>query len=342
MIFLGKTGYIEEIALNKKKCRGICFTENGIKILCKLKEFLEIETYVKKESINTNIQMDHIKVNESLEEWTKDAFECSEAIIFVGAVGIAVRAISPFVSSKLSDPAVIVIDELGNFVIPLLSGHVGGANKLARTIGDRIGAAPIITTATDINGVFAIDEYACQHDLEIINKDGIKKVSQKVLEQKSITIAVKDYPLSQPVDVLIGDAFSETDILNSELRLSPHKYVLGIGCKRGKSYEEIVEVIKQASLIYIHNIVAVASIDVKENEPGIVELAKRLGVPFVTFSSEMLEQVEEKFDSSEFVKRTVGVGNVCESAAFLAAGVNSEIVVPKFAKNGVTVAVARI
>ena len=96
----------------------------------------------------------------TLANWTAAQFAQSDAIVFVGAVGIAVRAIAPHCRSKATDPAVVVLDECGRFAIPLLSGHLGGANDLARRLAKAYGAVPVITTATDANGVFAVDEWA--------------------------------------------------------------------------------------------------------------------------------------------------------------------------------------
>ena len=95
-----------------------------------------------------------------LDEWTAAQFAASDALIYIGAVGIAVRAIAPYCRSKAADPAVVVLDECGRFAVPLLSGHLGGANALARRLAAVCGAVPVITTATDLHGLFAVDEWA--------------------------------------------------------------------------------------------------------------------------------------------------------------------------------------
>ena len=96
----------------------------------------------------------------TLDAWTADAFANADALVYVGAAGIAVRAVAPYAGNKASDPAVVAVDECGRFAVPLLSGHLGGANRLARRIGAVCGALPVITTATDANGAFAVDEWA--------------------------------------------------------------------------------------------------------------------------------------------------------------------------------------
>ena len=96
----------------------------------------------------------------TLAGWTAQQFAAADALVFVGAAGIAVRAIAPHCQSKATDPAVVVLDECGRFAVPLLSGHLGGANDLACRLGAACGAVPVITTATDANGLFAVDEWA--------------------------------------------------------------------------------------------------------------------------------------------------------------------------------------
>ena len=123
-----------------------------------------------------------------LYEWTEKQFTRKNAIIFVGAAGIAVRAIAPWVKDKLSDPPVLVVDELGQYVIPILSGHIGGANELAKEVSQMINATPVITTATDINMKFAIDVFAKKNNFVIANREGIAAVSSKQLSGEMITL----------------------------------------------------------------------------------------------------------------------------------------------------------
>lgn len=161
---------------------------------------------------------------ESLEEWTARGFKAQALLVFIGAMGIAVRAIAPYVKDKLTDSPVVVLDEAGNYVIPVLSGHVGGANEYAARIADKIQALPVITTATDVNGLFAVDVFARKNALTIINREGIGKISSRILAGEKVDIVISAEP---------------RDYENAVLALKPKEYVLGIGCKKGKSYEEI-------------------------------------------------------------------------------------------------------
>lgn len=142
--------------------RLICFTSAGARVCERIRNNLaalghECEGY-KKGSFSGGEGLSETPL--SLKEWTGDSFSSQDALIFVGAVGIAVRAIAPFVKSKAADPACIAVDEKGLYVIPLLSGHIGGANELAEELAQGLGALAVITTATDLNGIFAVDQWA--------------------------------------------------------------------------------------------------------------------------------------------------------------------------------------
>ena len=142
----------------------------------------------------------------SLAGWTALQFAQSDALVFVGAVGIAVRAIAPYCRSKASDPAVVVLDECGRFAVPVLSGHLGGANDLARALAAVCGAVPVITTATDAHGIFAVDEWAKHQNCTVLEAERIKHVSSKLLAGQSVRFAAEfpvqgtpHGPLPQPI-----------------------------------------------------------------------------------------------------------------------------------------------
>ena len=283
-----------------------------------------------------------------LSEICREAFEKREAIIFIGAAGIAVRSVAPYVKDKLTDPPVIVIDESGRHVIPVLSGHVGGANELALKIAAVIGAEPVLTTATDVSGAFSVDLFAGENGLRILNREGIAKVSSSALEGKAVTICIKDYPPQDKVDVLITDEYGS---MNSgafkdiaSIILCPKKYAVGIGCRKGKSFEEMKDFAE--SVLADHgidaaDIGAVATIDIKKDEPALIRLSEYWRVPLITFEASVLAKVQGTFTASERVLEAVGVDNVCERAAAAAAGPGSEMIVPKTAYNGMTLAVSK-
>lgn len=334
------------------------FTSNGVDLSIKIKELAareqEITLYTKASVIRQNITSNLYKVEEGLSDWTKEHFQDQDALVFIGASGIAVRAISPYLKDKLSDPAVLVIDEGGSFVIPILSGHYGGANELARNLADRLNATAVITTATDVNKLFAVDVFAKKNDLHICNRDGIEKVSSAVLNKNEVTIAISgevkgvtpkeltmiDYPVSK-VSVIVSP-FKE-DNLKADLQLCPKAYVIGIGCRRNKAYAELEAVVKkQIDRVGIRgeSIMAFASIDRKKDEEGLIRLASRYNLPFLTFTEDSLKEIPGEFNSSAFVEEQVGVDNVCERSALAACGDNGKLILEKQAENGITVAIA--
>ena len=310
------------------KKTAICFTENGRAVLDKLNSA----------AIAAGIEPVIIS-DDPLEVFVQKGFEENNALIFTGAVGIAVRAIAPYVKDKLADSPVIVIDDGADFVIPVLSGHAGGANKIAQTIASLIDAVPVITTSTDVNSAFSADVFAIENNLRIRNRDGIKKVSSKAIRDKAVTISIKDYPPAGRVDVIVAD---ETD-REYDLLLSPKRYVVGIGSRKGKDPDELEDFVLSTledNGIDINDVYALATIDLKENEPALVRLRDRYRIPLIAFEAAVLEKAEGDFSSSGFVKDTVGVDNVCERAAALAAGAGAHLTVRKIKKDGMTFAVA--
>lgn len=277
----------------------------------------------------------------------REAFRDRDALVFIGAAGIAVRSIAPYLKDKLTDPPVIVIDEEGRFAVPILSGHMGGANELALAVAGSIGAQPVLTTATDVSGAFSVDLFAKENGLRIVNREGIAKVSSSALSGKAVTICIKDFPPETQTDVLITDDIisegSEEFRSMASIVLCPKKYALGVGCRRGKSFSELrafAEKVLEDNGIDISDVGAVATIDVKKDEEGIIRLSEYLRAPLITFEASVLAKVPGSFSSSERVLRAVGVDNVCERAAAAAAGRDHELAVKKTAADGMTIAVA--
>ena len=305
------------------KCGIFSFSENGKILKEKLGNSLA-EFSFREESIKPCIydSKDEVEL----------AFEECDAIIFIGAAGIATRLIAPYLKDKLTDPAVLVIDELASFVIPIASGHVGGANELAKLLASYLGATPVITTATDVNGLFAIDEFAATNDLQIKNRDNIKRVNKKILLNKPINLAIED-------DVVITSKADE--ILDGELGLIFKPIVVGMGCRKGKSLEELEGFFLSTIAEYkidIAAVIAIATIDIKRDEAGLVELASKYQLPLVTYSAGELACVEGDFEVSEFVENTVGVSDVSARAA-KALGKHGDFLLKKKKENGMTISI---
>lgn len=275
-------------------------------------------------------------------------FSWADTMVFVGSVGIAVREIAPFVRSKLTDPAVVSMDELGTFVIPLLSGHIGGANDLALRLAEVVGGTAVITTATDINKKFSVDAWAARNGLHITNLNTAKAVSAEILERpvpiKSDFPIVNDLPNatvsadSGRIGIYISckkdKPFEET------LLLVPRVLHLGIGCRRGtpvENFREAVDTVLKEHNIHPKAIKQVTSIDIKSNETGLLEFCQEQELPAVFYSAQQLWEVPGEFTKSQCVLRYTGVDNVCERSSMIGA---EKLLVKKTVRNGVTVAIS--
>ena len=288
-----------------------------------------------------------IRVLDSVTEWAGERMSGEGALVFIGACGIAVRAIAPWLTDKSRDNPVLVMDERGEFVIPILSGHLGGANELAAQIAALMGAVPVITTATDINHVFSVDLFAKKNGLEIVNRDGIAKVSARALAGGTLTVSVQGEFLP---DENSADSSEPGNPVPEGIRLveyppkEPADIVVGMGCKRGKDPVEIADFIARSlreAGILEGEILALATIDRKKDEEGFLRWCREKRVPLLACSAEELAQVQGEFHGSEFVREQVGVDNVCERAALRASGPGGVLVYEKKRAEGMTLAIAR-
>ena len=322
----------------------ISFTEKGIKTSVKVAGAIrdtDVVLYTKWSGFDkNNFDTDINPVYETVSDWATGMMREKHSLLFIGACGIAVRAIAPGISSKLTDSPVLVMDELGKYVIPILSGHIGGANRLAFAVSDAIGAQSVITTATDINYVFAVDVWAKDNGLSIVNKDGIAKVSSKVLNGEKVSI-LKD---KGPADVVVTDEPEKISDDEALLILKPKEYVIGAGCKKDKDpaeFEAFINETLSENGIKVEDVFVISSIDLKKDEKAFLSYSRRHGIPFMTFTSDDLEAVQGDFSSSDFVKEMTGVDNVCERAAVKACGDGGSLIIKKVSKDGMTIAIAR-
>lgn len=329
------------------------FTSKGINLAKTIEKEYNGKLSVPKR-LAKNTSLDYY---DTLDSWTKEHFSTGNQLIFVGACAIGVRAIAPYVKDKFTDPAVLTVDELSQVVIPLLGGHVGGANELTLDIATFLGAIPAISTATDLQNKVAIDVWAKKHNLAISDKIFAKNVSAKVLEEQEIVL-YSDFPIEidLPKGMRKNNGGDNNNYDNSvfittkkepqnSLRLIPKILHLGIGCRRGKTKEEIDTVVNHiidTADIDTRAIASVSSIDLKCNEKGILDFCEERNLPFYTYSAEILSDINGDFTSSDFVTKITGVDNVCERSALCSCKSNDgEFIVRKQAMNGITVAIVQ-
>ena len=286
-----------------------------------------------------------------LKKVTGELFARCDALVFVGACGIAVRAIAPYVAAKTTDPAVIVLDELGQHVISLLSGHIGGANELCWSLAAALDGEAVITTATDVNKRFSVDAWAARQGLIIESMPMAKRFSAQILKRDLPFFSALEIVGALPNGVYLSDSgdlgaavvYRDEKPFEKTLRLIPPVLFVGVGCKRNTPKETVEKALDDAFTangLLSSAVAGYASIDVKSDETGLLECVKDRGGDIRFFSAEELRAVPGEVSASAFVAGTVGVDNVCERSAVLAAGEGAELIVKKTSQNGVTVAVA--
>ncbi|MDO4295642.1 MAG: cobalamin biosynthesis protein [bacterium] len=333
----------------KKRKRAViaAFTGEGSRLAAFLCSFLgaaeewESEAYVPARFLREEWRAFGVKERgEPLAEWAKVQFQRADALIFIGAAGIAVRAVAPMVRDKLLDAAVLVLDEKGQYVIPLLSGHVGGGNALAKYLASALHALPVLTTASDVQQLFAVDVFAARNGFVIWNREGIRAITAELLEGRSVGVCFEEVQLggrlpeglylerereSEKKHIYITPFQREEWLKEAReeraILLIPSCLTVGVGCRKGATQREVEESILQMlkkENIFPQAVRALASIDIKKEEEGIQKTAQKYGWKFETFSAEELLEVSGTFSESSFVAKTVGVGNVCERAAVCA------------------------
>lgn len=262
------------------------------------------------------------------------------AFLFIGAAGIAVRSIAPYVKDKFTDSPVLVADERGQYIIPILSGHMGGGAELADEIALLTGAVPIHTTATDVRRKFAVDLFAKKNGLRLLDRTAAKEISAAVLEGERIAFW-PEYEGCRiigeiPEELVLCRSRQETERFRyriivtdrdsceydaeaaGTLILRPENIIVGIGCRRGIKAELLEQGL--SGILAEHGlapgqIAAVASIDLKREEPALLALTEKYKIPLFTYPAEELQKIENVTRRSDFVEQITGVDNVCERAA---------------------------
>ncbi len=296
---------------------------------------------------------------DSLSALVAETFQQRRAHIFLCACGIAVRAVAPHLRGKAVDPAVVCLDDAATFAVSLLSGHLGGANDLARRLAGLTGAVPVVTTATDAAGAPAIELLARDAGLFLDNPVATRRVNAALAAGEPVAVfdplglfappeaAARHFVwLADPAGVGPDEPLVVVDwragpATPTRLYLRPRVLAAGIGCRKGASAEAILELVDAACRQYRLAPAAigqVASIEAKRHEPGLLEAARRLGAGTVFFSADELSGISVPHPSAMAAKH-MGVESVCEAAAILAAN-RGRLVAPKTKNAVATLALA--
>jgi len=329
----------------------ISVSEKGKKLALNIKEKLDNDSTV----IRTDLYHKNVK------KYLKLAFCEYDAIIAIMASGILIRSIAPLIESKLTDPAILNIDDNGNFVISTLSGHLGGANKLTNKIANLIDATPVITTSTDVNNKLGIDVIAKDLYLSVSDSKEILFFNKAILDSREILLKINpnkdfnylfEYLNNSKFEINVSIEYSSkisndeihVNLDGHELVLKEKKIVVGIGCKRGKEFEKILEGFNNSIgelKIDKSRVNMLSSAEIKKDEQGILKLSNELNIPVNFVQLDKLKLFESKdIQKSEFVKSKFGIYGVCEPSALITAGFDSKLIYKKTSYDGVTIAVA--
>jgi len=292
---------------------------------------------------------------ETFNEVVEHAFLKSKTLVFVTATGIVVRSIKDYIIDKTVDPAVLVLDENGEYCISLLSGHLGGANEKARKIEQLIGAKPVITTASDVSGKMAVDTIAMKLECHIDDLKKAKDVTAMIVNGKRVMI---DYDGKENFG-LIKDNIDNVHLYDGAIYISekkldnmvdniavlnPKNIVIGMGCRRGTETEKVLELIRaelKAHNINENSVNKIVSVSIKKDETCFIEGAKILGGKFETISRSRIVKIQHLFDGSSFVEETIGVRAVSEPCGYIGS-YHGEQVGQLRRKDGMTISLWKI
>lgn len=329
----------------------ISVSDKGQKLALNLKEQLDDDSTL----LKTDIYHKNVKKHFPY------LFYEYDAIIAIMASGILIRTIAPLIESKVTDPAILNIDDNGNFVISTLSGHLGGANKLTKKIANLIDAIPVITTSTDVNKKLGIDVLAKDLYLSIDNTKEILFFNKAILDGKKLEFTINPeknfkylFEYIEKVTLEMDVSFSHSNDVNTneihvacdnhKIILKEKSIVVGIGCRRGKEcfkiYEGLSDSIDKLG-IHISRINMLSSAEIKKDEQGILELSDKLNIPVNFVGLDKLKLFESNdIQKSEFVYSKFGIYGVCEPSALITAGFDSKLIYKKTSYDGVTISVA--
>ena len=354
--------------LEDKKIAILSITNNGRELALRIKEIMkDVDVFfIKKDTDYKNDEV--IVVNKGLKEFIPQIFDKYDYLVFIMATGIVVRTIAPLVVSKFSDPAILVMDEKGNNIISLLSGHMGGANEMTLYMSDLINSHPVITTATDVNKKSSLDMIAKKLNGHIDDfRDNVLKINSMLVNNEEVHLYIDgNYKINHNGFTLYNE---ETDlnkvknlvivtnkkdinkILNKNIenlnekiiKVTPKDIVIGVGCKKNTDSDHMKNSLIKFLAEYnidINAVKEIGSIEIKKDEKAIIDLAKFLDVKFKTFSVEEISKVDYLYEKSDWVKKNVGVYSVSDPVAHLLS--EGRVIINKQKYDGITFSIGRI
>ena len=313
----------------------ITVTEKGVRNGLKIKEKINCDVF----TISKFMKEKTLLIENGLQNFFEKNLLKYDTFLFITAAGIAVRTIAPFIKSKDKDPAVLTMDEEGNFIISLLSGHLGGANEAAKILGEITGAVPVISTASDVSGKIAVDTIAVKINGKLESLESAKKVTSLIVAGKEVDIKVPENMENEnPEGVILISNRKNIEIV----KIIPQNIVVGIGCKKNKEAEKIIDAVKDSFEklnLCEESIRIFATADIKENEAGIIGTAEYFGKELKIIFREEIKKIENNFETSEFVKKSIGVGAVSAPCAFIEGNGRGKFLAEKLKYDGITISI---
>ena len=354
--------------LEDKKIAILSITNNGRKLALRIKESMKSVDvfFIKKDTDYKNDEV--IVVNQGLKEFISQIFDKYDYLVFIMATGIVVRTIAPLIISKFSDPAILVMDEKGNNIISLLSGHMGGANEMTLYMSDLLNSHPVITTATDVNKKSSLDMIAKKLNGHIDDfRDNVLKINSMLVNNEEVHLYIDGnykinhqgftlYDKKTDLDkvrnlVIVTNKKDINKILNKNIenlnekiiKVTPKDIVIGVGCKKNTNSDHMKNSLIKFLAEYnidINAVKEIGSIEIKKDEKAIIDLAKFLDVKFKTFSVEEISKVDYLYEKSDWVKKNVGVYSVSDPVAHLLS--EGRVIINKQKYDGITFSIGRI
>ena len=354
--------------LEDKKIAILSITNNGRELALRIKEIMKnVDVFFIKK--DTDYKSDEVTVvNKGLKEFIPQIFDKYDYLVFIMATGIVVRTIAPLIISKFSDPAILVMDEKGNNIISLLSGHMGGANEMTLYMSDLINSHPVITTATDVNKKSSLDMIAKKLNGHIDDfRDNVLKINSMLVNNEEVHLYIDGnykinhqgftlYDEKTDLDkvrnlVVVTNKKDINKILNKNIenlnekiiKVTPKDIVIGVGCKKNTDSKHMKNSLIKFLAEYnidINAVKEIGSIEIKKDEKAIIDLAKFLDVKFKTFSVEEISKVDYLYEKSDWVKKNVGVYSVSDPVAHLLS--EGRVIINKQKYDGITFSIGRI